>query len=201
MHVSDGFKLVAYSLAMSKACKTGVDQTIVPPGTNIRCYNRMLTCQDYYGDIAVYAYPHQLQNEGTGNNIKPVCNHQRWVLEANFYHYPDKPTELILACWIPKYSYPQPVTIRQVKKKAEQCYQSSALSSSKATMAMHFNAVDTFSHPCRLAGLGRSLYTRCKNIHFNIYRFVWNKDGTEPGSEDLDAAKWKPVLRGTGHLY
>ncbi len=26
-------------------------------------------------------------------------------------------------------------------------------------------------------------------------RFSWSPDGTEPGSEDLDAAKWKPTLR------
>ena len=27
------------------------------------------------------------------------------------------------------------------------------------------------------------------------YRFSWTPEGTEPGSEDLDAAKWKPTLR------
>ena len=26
-------------------------------------------------------------------------------------------------------------------------------------------------------------------------RFEWTPEGTEPGAEDLDAAKWKPVLR------
>lgn len=28
-----------------------------------------------------------------------------------------------------------------------------------------------------------------------FYRFSWTPEGTEPGSEDLDAAKWKPTLR------
>ncbi|MDE7086003.1 MAG: DNA-binding protein, partial [Prevotella sp.] len=27
------------------------------------------------------------------------------------------------------------------------------------------------------------------------FRFEWTPEGTEPGAEDLDAAKWKPVLR------
>lgn len=28
-----------------------------------------------------------------------------------------------------------------------------------------------------------------------FFRFYWTPDGTEPGSEELDAAKWKPVLK------
>ena len=28
-----------------------------------------------------------------------------------------------------------------------------------------------------------------------FFRFAWGKEGTEPGSEDLDAAKWSPVLK------
>ena len=28
-----------------------------------------------------------------------------------------------------------------------------------------------------------------------FFRFEWTPDGTEPGAEDLDAAKWKPVLK------
>lgn len=27
-----------------------------------------------------------------------------------------------------------------------------------------------------------------------IFRFEWTPEGTEPGAEDLDAAKWKPTL-------
>jgi len=30
------------------------------------------------------------------------------------------------------------------------------------------------------------------------FRFIFDKTGTEPGSEDLDAAKWKPVLKTSG---
>ena len=30
------------------------------------------------------------------------------------------------------------------------------------------------------------------------FRFVYDKDGSEPGSEDLDAAKWRPSLRVMG---
>ena len=33
---------------------------------------------------------------------------------------------------------------------------------------------------------------------YRYYRFSWTPDGTEPGSEDLDAAKWKPTLRVKG---
>jgi hypothetical protein len=30
------------------------------------------------------------------------------------------------------------------------------------------------------------------------FRFVYDKDGSEPGAEDLDAAKWKPSLKVMG---
>ena len=31
--------------------------------------------------------------------------------------------------------------------------------------------------------------------NYRFYKFSWTPEGTEPGSEDLDAAKWKPTLR------
>ena len=30
------------------------------------------------------------------------------------------------------------------------------------------------------------------------FRFVYDKEGSEPGAEDLDAAKWKPSLKVMG---
>ena len=39
----------------------------------------------------------------------------------------------------------------------------------------------TFRQPC-------SMETR-------YFRFSWTPEGTEPGAEDLDAAKWKPLLK------
>lgn len=36
---------------------------------------------------------------------------------------------------------------------------------------------------------------QCPGTQPRFFRFSWTPDGTEPGSEDLDAAKWKPTLR------
>lgn len=33
------------------------------------------------------------------------------------------------------------------------------------------------------------------SLRGRFYRFSWTPEGTEPGSEDLDAGKWKPTLR------
>ena len=32
-------------------------------------------------------------------------------------------------------------------------------------------------------------------ITAKFFRFIYDKKGSEPGSEDLDAAKWKPSLK------
>ena len=33
------------------------------------------------------------------------------------------------------------------------------------------------------------------------FRFVYDKEGSEPGAEDLDAAKWKPSFKVNGNLF
>lgn len=40
-----------------------------------------------------------------------------------------------------------------------------------------------------------STFSLPANAKGRYYRFSWTPAGTEPGSEDLDAAKWKPTLR------
>ncbi len=53
-------------------------------------------------------------------------------------------------------------------------------------------AAATFTLPEYMKGDGRAPLT---------LRFSWTPDGTEPGSEDLDAAKWKPTLRLKGMRF
>ncbi len=40
-----------------------------------------------------------------------------------------------------------------------------------------------------------------KTTTARYFRFVYDKKELEPGSEDLDPAKWKPVLKVTGYLF
>ncbi|MFN8253975.1 MAG: glycosyl hydrolase [Ferruginibacter sp.] len=202
VHVSDGFALaggpwITPAMSMQKLVWT---KTIVPPGTKNIKMLQPDAYQDYYRDIAVYAYPINYKNEIAGNNIKPVVTTSDGA-EANFLADPSsrQTYRADSACWI-QYSYPQPVTIRQVKiKKQNNAYQSQRFIIEQSNDGMHFNAVDTLQPPRAGWQDWDEAYTHAVKTFTSTYiRFVWSKDGTEPGSEDLDAAKWKPVLRVQG---
>src|SRR5262245_42177660 len=128
IHVSDGFALaggpwITPELSMQKLVwtKTYIDkafagQIILPqPETN----------QDYYKDIAVFAFPANYKNEIVLNNLKPVVTTSTGA-DASFL--PDSEAKQTFrsdsSCWI-QYMYTQAVTVRQVKiKKQNNAYQS-----------------------------------------------------------------------------
>ncbi|MDD7158913.1 MAG: glycosyl hydrolase, partial [Bacteroidales bacterium] len=102
-------------------------------------------------------------------------------------------------CWF-TYEMPEGVTIRNVEVTPSgtnmQCQRLKVETSQDG---------DTFSHlmtfvPARQGwqnGNMPSTYAlpQTSGPQPRYYRFSWTPEGTEPGSEDLDAAKWKPTLR------
>ncbi len=202
VHVSDGFALaggpwITPEMSMQKLVWT---KTIVTPGAKNIKLQQPEAYQDYYKDIAVYAYPINYKNEIAGRNLKPVVTTSDGT-DAGFLADPSsKQTyKCDSACWI-QYSFSQPVTIRQVKiKKQNNAYQSQRFIIQRSNDGIHFNAIDTLQPPRAGWQDWDEAYTHAvKTFTSKFIRFVWSKDGTEPGSEDLDAAKWKPVLRVQG---
>lgn len=202
VHVSDGFALaggpwITPEMSMQKLVWT---KTIV----NARATDIQLTqpeaVQHFYKDIAVYAYPLNYKNEIAGKNLKPVVTTSDHT-EAGFLADPlSKQTyRCDTACWI-QYSFAQPVTIRQVKiKKQNNAYQSQRFIIQQSDDGIHFTAIDTLQPPRAGWQDWDEGYTHAvKTFTAKYIRFVWSNEGTEPGSEDLDAAKWKPVLRVQG---
>ena len=102
-------------------------------------------------------------------------------------------------CWF-TYEMPEGVTIRNVEVTPSgtnmQCQRLKVETSQDG---------ETFSHlmtfvPARQGwqnGNMPSTYAlpQTSGPQPRYYRFSWTPEGTEPGSEDLDAAKWKPTLR------
>jgi hypothetical protein len=204
VHVSDGFALaggpwITPEMSMQKLtwAKTYVaagnkNKIILPqPDTN----------ENFYKDIAVYAYPANYKNEIAVNKLKPVVTTSNGT-NASFL--PD----IISAkqtfrsdsnCWI-QYTYTQPVTVRQVKiRKQNNAYQSQRFIIQRSDDGINFIVIDTLHPPRQGWQDWNEPYTHgVKTFSSKYIRFVWQKEGTEPGSEDLDAAKWKPVLRVQG---
>lgn len=199
MHICDGFALaggpwITPEESMQKVVYAdtllsgGSLSDIVLPTPEIK--------ENYYEDIAVYALPVKAQPitvtptvscgdvtpgapEGKGVNIDA-----KGVIRSQ------------VPCWI-QYEYPEPVTVRSVTIKLNgNNYQALRLNVMASDNGSDFREVkqlvpprhgwqntdedNTFSLPATTA---------------KYFRFYWDPAGSEPGSEDLDAAKWKPNLK------
>ncbi len=203
IHVSDGFALaggpwIKPEMSMQKLVWT---KAFVSGSAANITLTKPLSNAGYYQDIAVYAYPTNYTNEIAAKNLKPVITTSNGA-DASFLadEKAEKQTyRSDSACWI-QYAYTEPVTIRQVKiKKQNNAYQSQRFIIQQSNDGATFTAIDTLQAPRHGWQDWDEPYTHAvKTFTAKYIRFVWQKEGTEPGSEDLDAAKWKPVLRVQG---
>lgn len=203
VHVSDGFALaggpwITPEMSMQKLVWT---KTFVQANNkNEIILSQPETKENYYKDIGVYAYPANYKNEIAVNNLKPVVTTSNGTDASFLCDVNAKNTfRSDSNCFI-QYTYPQAITIRQVKiKKQNNAYQSQRFIIQQSGDGINFITVDTLQAPRHGWQDWDEAYTHAvKTFTAKYIRFVWQKEGTEPGSEDLDAAKWKPVLRVQG---
>ena len=203
MHVSDGFALaggpwITPALSMQKivwsrqqvSSGQSYHDTLPQPPTN----------EGYYKDIAVFAYPSPV---GTGTSTQtsiPVVtsskadtNLQRLVMPGNRVNFSsDEP------CWI-QYAFSQPFTCRSIVVRSRTNYQSNRLVVEGSDDGKNFRPVCRLEPPRSGWQDGDADYTHSiPPTTARYFRFVYSKEGSEPGAEDLDAAKWKPALKLTG---
>lgn len=203
VHVSDGFALaggpwITPELSMQKLVCT---KTYINEGfTSQIKLMQPETKENYYKDIAVYAYPANYKNEIVLNNLEPVVTTSNGA-DASFLPINEAKQTFRSdsSCWI-QYAYSQPVTVRQVKiKKQNNAYQSQRFIIQRSDDGKNFFAADTLRPPRHGWQDWDEPYTHAvKTFTAKYIRFLWSKEGTEPGSEDLDAAKWRPALRVQG---
>ena len=150
VHVSDGFALaggpwIKPEMSMQKLVWT---KTIVKPGAIKIQLQQPEANQNYYKDIAVYAYPINYKNEIAANILKPVVttsngSNASFLADTNIKQTFRSDSN----CWI-QYSYPQLVTVRQVKiKKQNNAYQSQRFTIQQSNDGINFTAVDTLQPP------------------------------------------------------
>ena len=203
VHVSDGFALAGgpwIQPEMSMQQLTWAKIFVSVNNKNSIVIPQPETKENYYKDIAVYAYPANYNNEIVLNNLKPVVTASNYSDASFLADVTAKQTfRSDSNCWI-QYCYPRPVTVRQVKiKKQNNAYQSQRFIIQKSDDGVNFSAVATLQPPRHGWQDWTEPYTHAVKTFTSKYiRFVWKKEGTEPGSEDLDAAKWKTALRVQG---
>jgi len=198
MHVSDGFALaggpwITPELSMQQLVWT---KTYASPGKAKIKLAQPETTQGYYKDVAVFAYPVKY----TVENIKPVITASNG---ANAQFLADENNTVSFRsdtdCWI-QYAYANAVTVRQVRiKKNSNNYQAQRFMIQAGNDGINFKTVDTLVPPRHGWQDNDEDYTHAINAtRAKYFRLVWQKEGTEPGAEDLEAAKWSPALKVKG---
>ena len=205
MHVSDGFALaggpwITPELSMQKLVWT---KTYIKAGSNENIsLEQPEANQGYYRDVAVFAYPAnskyafsdtvQIPTVTVSNGTKP-----------QFLSFPAKDNKQSFksdtACWI-KYKYPESFTCRSITIHiGGNNYQAQRL------IVQTSNDGERFTNIKRLEPPRSGWQDTDEDYTFSIppttakyFRFVYDKAETEPGAEDIDAAKWKPSLKVMG---
>ena len=143
--------------------------------------------EDYYEDIAVYAIPVTVPlgtPKGTLSYSPEVTINAKGVLCA------DEP------CWI-QYEFDKPTLVRNIEIEPSgtniQCQRFKVRASDDGIAFYDVKQLTPPRQGWQNTGFNTTFSippTRAK-----YFRFEWTPEGTEPGAEDLDAAKWKAVLR------
>lgn len=200
MHVSDGFALaggpwITPELSMQKVVST---QLNIKGGTQTKLsLAQPETVEGYYKDIAVYAYP---SPEGT-------CISTQTVIPKVSTSTGGDASGLVKAgnkksfgssepYWI-QYEFAQPFTTRTIMVRTNgNNYQAERLDVQVSDDGKVFKSVGRLEPPRHgWQDTDADVTHTIVPVTAKYYRFVYDKKGSEPGAEDLDAAKWKPSLK------
>lgn len=223
MHICDGFALAGgpWITPAESMQKVVWADTIVSGGKlkHLRL-PRPESYKGYYEDIAVFAVP--LRRQPKDINYKPVItlgslewtavpqaksgeltvNNKQSADQKNYN--PEKAVrqdeEGVIRssypCWI-QYTYPVPVTCRSIEViSSGNNYQANRLKVLASDDGTHFRVVKQLV-PARHGwqNTDQNSTSSIPETTARFFRFEWTPEGSEPGSEDLDAAKWKPDLK------
>lgn len=196
MHVSDGFALaggpwINPEMSMQKVVWSKI---MVQGAAN---FNEVLPLppvkENYYKDIAVYAYPSPVAKDAMPvvTTSKPGINAQFLAAPGTRESFRSDDTCRIL------YTYDQPFTCRNITIHTNgNNYQSHRLILEASDDGRNFRYITRLEPPRHGWQDGDADVTHSiEPVTAKFFRFVYDKKGSEPGAEDLDAAKWKPALK------
>lgn len=199
MHICDGFALAGgpWITPAESMQKVVFADTVVQGGTIM---NLKLPVPEsykgYYEDIAVYALP--VKGTEISDTPKITCGNVNIQTKADKSVTIDEKGVIRASepCWI-QYEYPQPITCHNIEIILNgNNYQAHRLKVMASDDGVSFRMVKQLE-PAR-----QGWQNTDENSTYSIprttaryFRFYWTPEGSEPGSEDMDAAKWKPNLK------
>jgi hypothetical protein len=161
--------------------------TVVTGGKHHFLMQKPQHYDNYYEDIAAYAIPVTVPLDSPKGSLSyspEITINAKGVLCA------DEP------CWI-QYEFDKPTLVRNVEIEPS----GTNIQCQRLTVKISHDGV-IFQTVKQLTPPRQGWQNTDFNTTFSIppckvkyVRLEWTPEGTEPGAEDLDAAKWKPVLR------
>ncbi len=199
IHVCDGFALAGgpWITPEESMQKIVFSDTVVNGGKHHLQMPQPQHYENYYEDIAVYAIPIDqcpLTIDHWTAQPSATVNGQ-WSMSNGQYNdkgvfCADNP------CWI-QYEFNEPTLVRSIEiEPSGTNIQSQRLLVKASNNGAVFYTVKQLTPPRQgWQNTGFNTTFSIPPTTAKYFRFEWTPDGSEPGAEDLDAAKWKPVLR------
>lgn len=181
IHFCDGFALgggpwITPEESMQKVVWT---DTIVEGGKAPIAIPHPTAPSGYYEDIATYAYLLSQYEE----SATPHCN-------VEFPFRSNDPCEIL-------FSYDKPFTLKSLRiitgGNNYQAHRWRLFASDDGTNYRHVRDIE----PARQGWQNTDAFATYSipATTASHFKFCWTPEGSDPGSEDMDAAKWKPVLK------
>ncbi|WP_167607133.1 glycosyl hydrolase [Maribellus sediminis] len=204
IHACDGFTAaggpwIAPELSMQKVVWA---DTIVVGGQHFEGQlpqpERM---ENYYEDIATFAYPAPAGSGVSSYKLKPTITTSIPGKDASFLAKKGN-TENFSSrekCWI-QYQFDEPFACRSITLQSGwNNYQANRLiveTSNDGSNFTRHGRLEAYRHGWDDRGV--TVTHLIEPVDAKYFRFVFDPEGTEPGAEDLDDAKWRPRLRISG---
>ncbi|MGZ3853907.1 MAG: glycosyl hydrolase, partial [Flavisolibacter sp.] len=203
IHLSDGFALaggpwITPELSMQKVVWT---QKNISGGKK---FNEVLqqpeTIENFYKDIAVFAFPSMKGAAISTRTTRPKITSSKNDSVAQLLVDPTNKKNFSSdePCWI-QYEFDQPFTCRSIVIHTKNNYQGNRLIVQTSSNGKTFSTLTRLDPPRHGWQDWDADYTHTiPAATAKYFRFVYNNEGSEPGAEDLDAAKWKQSLKLSG---
>lgn len=188
IHVSDGFALAGGPwIRPEESMQKIVFTDTVADGRRMLVVKRPEAYDGYYEDIACFALPAKAKTI----REKPLVSFSSEVTrDDNGTFKSSKP------CWI-KFDYGKTISCRNIEVVSPgNNIQAQRLNVWASDDDIHYRLVEKMEPPRQgWQNTGYNTTFAIPPTKARYFRFDWTPVGTEPGSEDLDAAKWKPNLK------
>ncbi|MEQ8472849.1 MAG: glycosyl hydrolase [Marinoscillum sp.] len=201
-HTSDGFALaggpwITPELSMQKVVWS---ETNVSGG---QVFNDTLAqpeaFEGYYEELGIYAFPNKVLAKSSFKHKPTVSTSNENGADFLIERGNTDQFRCEEDCWF-QYSFNEPFTAQsiQVITKGNN-YQSHRLKVEASEDGENFKSVYQMVPPRHgWQDTDAQVTYSIPKTTARHFRFQWTKEGSEPGAEDLDAAKWSPILKIAG---